>query len=180
MFLWKGIEFQLMKYGVKLEYEITTSEKDIYDQLLNTKKSKNTRDWDMLTWGDDDWYYQNPWTVFFIYESDSPWSTIPNDEVMNRYIQTLYETKIDSKAYEEIVSKILYRAREMAYTLRVPSIKKVIAVNKEVYYKPYTGGLIPLWNIQITKNHWSVRKKAPYPSSLGVPVKPQRVDHETH
>lgn len=64
MFLFKGIEFQLKRYGVKLIYDITTSEKDIYKQLLNTNKNKNTKQWDLLIWGDDDWYYQNPWTVF--------------------------------------------------------------------------------------------------------------------
>ncbi len=65
MFLWKGIEYQLKEYGVKLNYIITNSEKDIYEQLLNTRDSKNTKSWDLLIWGDDDWYYQNPWTVFF-------------------------------------------------------------------------------------------------------------------
>ena len=180
MFLWKGIEFQLNKYGVKLNYTITTSEKDIYNQLLNTKASKNTKAWDMLIWGDDDWYYQNPWTVFFIYENNSPWSTIQNDETMDTHIQRLFKTKIDSKEYEDVVSRILYRARDMAYTLRVPSANKVIAINKEVIYKPYQGGMIPLWKIQITKDHWSIRGNKEYPQYLHVPIKPKRVDNEIY
>ena len=80
MFLFKGIEFQLKKYGVKFNYIITNSEKDIYEQLLTTNKNKNTKEWDMLIWGDDDWYYQNPWTVFFIYETSGAWSTIKKDD----------------------------------------------------------------------------------------------------
>ena len=32
MFLWKGIEFQLKEYGVKLNYTITKSEKALYEQ----------------------------------------------------------------------------------------------------------------------------------------------------
>ena len=178
MFLWKGIEFQLKKYGVTLNYMVTTSEKDIYEQLLNTKMKKNTKQWDMLTWGDDDWYYQNPWTVFFIYENDSPWSTIKNDETMNQYIQQFFETKIDTNEYEDIVEKILYRARKMSYTLRVPSINKVVAVNKEVIYNPYQGGMIPLWKIEISNNHWSIRKNRDYPKHLQSPVKTQRVKNE--
>ncbi len=178
MFLWKGIEFQLKKYGVTLNYMVTTSEKDIYEQLLNTKMKKNTKQWDMLTWGDDDWYYQNPWTVFFIYENDSPWSTIKNDETMNQYIQQFFETKIDTNKYEDIVEKILYRARKMSYTLRVPSVNKVVAVNKEVIYNPYQGGMIPLWEIQITKDHWSIREQKEYPKHLQVPIKPKRVSNE--
>ncbi len=174
MFLWKGIEFQLKKYGVKLNYMVTSSEKDIYEQLLNTKSSKNSHSWDLLIWGDDDWYYQNPWTVFFIYENDSPWSTIENDALMHQYIQQFFETNIQDLNYETIVSKILYRARDMAYTLRVPSPNKVIAVNKEVIYRPYEGGMIPLWEIEITKQHWSLREEESYPKALYAPVKPQR------
>ena len=175
IFLWKGIEYQLERYGVKLKYLITTSEKDIYEQLLNTRTSKNTKSWDMLAWGDDDWYYQNPWTTLFIYENNSPWSTIPNDTFMKKYIDKFFETKIDGPEYEDIVSKILYRARDMAYTLRVPSINKVIAVNKEVVFEPFEGGIIPLWKTKITKNHWSVRGKEKYPKSLYQPIIPIRV-----
>ena len=180
MFLWKGIEFQLNKYGVLFNYTITNSEKDIYAQLLNTHNSKNSKDWDLLIWGDDDWYYQNPWTVFFIYENNSPWSTIGNDLTMGRYIKQLFKTKINTPDYENIVQKILYRARNQAYTLRVPSHNKVIAVNKEVVFKPYAGGMIPLWKIEITKDHWSVRGQKEYPSFLQVPIKTKRDYYEAH
>ena len=174
MFLWKGIEFQLKQYGVKLVFDITTSEKDIYNQLFNKKS------WDMLMWGDDDWYYKNPWTVFFIYEQNSPWSTIPNDNIMQKNIEQLFKTKIDSKEYEKVVSNILYRAKDMAYTLKVPSHNKVIAVNKEVIYEPSKGGIIPLWKIQITKDHWSIRKNKNCPKHLQIPIKPKRVKDETN
>lgn len=175
MFLWRGLEYQLEKYGVKLIYDVTTSEKDIYEQLLNTRASKNTKEWDLLAWGDDDWYYQNPWTVMFIYENDSPWSIIPNDKYMKDYIDEFFTTKIGGKNYENIVSKILYRARDMAYTLRVPSHNKVIAVNKEVIFEPYAGGIIPLWKTKITKNHWSVREEKEYKEDFFAPIIPLRI-----
>ena len=174
MFLWKGIEYQLNKYGVKLIFDITTSEKDIYNKLFKKQS------WDMLMWGDDDWYYRNPWTVFFIYEQDSAWSTIPSDKFMNSYIQKLFTTKIDTQEYENVVSNILYRAKDMAYTLRVPSHNKVIAVNKEVIYQPSKGGIIPLWKIQITKDHWSVRANKNYPKHLQTPIKPRKVKDEAN
>lgn len=180
MFLWKGIEYQLKKYGVKLNYIVTNSEKDIYEQLLNTRDLKNTKSWDLLIWGDDDWYYQNPWTVFFIYENKSPWSTIDDDVIMGKYIEEYFRTNIKSKDYEDIVTKILYRARDMAYTLRVPSHNKVIAVNKEVIFKPYEGGIIPLWEIEITKDHWSIRENKEYPKKLYTPIKPQRIENEVN
>jgi len=168
MFLWKGIEFQLQQYGVTLDFNITSSEKDIYKQLFEHHS------WDMLTWGNDDWYYKNPWTVFFIYENDSPWSAIPYDHIMQVNIEKLFETNIKSQQYEDIVTDILYRAKDMAYTLTVPSPNKVIAINKEVIYKPYKGAMIPLWKIQITKDHWSIRRDKKYPLKLQNPIKPQR------
>ncbi len=180
MFLWKGIEYQLKKYGVKLNYTITSSEKDIYKQLLNTRNSQNTQKWDILTWGDDDWYYLNPWTVFFIYELGSPWCMIDEDKLMQKYIQEYFQTNIRSKEYEKIVEKILNRARDMAYTLRVPSHNKVIAVNKEVFYQPYKGGIIPLWKIEITKDHWSIRNNKKYEKKLQIPVKIQRLKDENN
>jgi len=178
MFLFKGIEFQLKKYGVKFNYIITNSEKDIYEQLLTTNKNKNTKEWDMLIWGDDDWYYQNPWTVFFIYETSGAWSTIKKDDLMQDYIQELFVSKIGSDEYTKVVKKILYRARDKAYTLRVPSPNKVIAVNKEVIYKPYQGGIIPLWEIQISKDHWSIRDDKEYKQELKKAIKPKRIEHE--
>lgn len=178
MFLWKGIEYQLKKYGIKFNYIITSSEKDIYEQLLTTRDSKNTKSWDLLIWGDDDWYYQNPWTVFFIYENGSPWSTINDDKIMGKYISEYFKTDIKSKEYESIVSKILYRARDMAYTLRVPSPNKVIAVNKEVIYEPYEGGMIPLWEIELSSDHWSIRKDKEYPTQLITPIKTKRIKNE--
>jgi peptide/nickel transport system substrate-binding protein len=178
MFLFKGIEYQLKHYGVKLNYTITRSEKDIYEQLLNTRTSKNTKKWDLLIWGNDDWYYQNPWTVFFIYEKDSPWSTIKNDEVMNEHIQKYFETKINTKEHEQITQKILDQGRNKAYTLNVPSPNKVIAVNKEVIYEPLTGGIIPLWKIELTKDHWSIREEKEYPDNLYTPIKTKRIKNE--
>ena len=180
MFLCKGIEYQLLEYGVSLHYSVTNSEKDIYNQLLTTHISKNSKNWDVLVWGDDDWFYANPWSVFFIYQNGSAWSTIGRDDIMSGYIDTFFETKIDTQAYESVVAKILYRARDMAYTLRVPSPNKVLAVNKEVIYKPYKGAILPLWEIQITENHWSIRGDKPYPQEFQNPYKPQRINHENN
>ncbi|MFA9239179.1 MAG: ABC transporter substrate-binding protein [Candidatus Paceibacteria bacterium] len=175
MFLLKGIEFQLKKYGVVFNYTITNSEKDIYKQLLSTNTNKNTQKWDLLVWGDDDWYYQNPWTVFFIYEEGGAWSTIGKDDLMQKYIKEYFVSKVGSQEYEEVTKNILFRAKDMAYTLRVPSLNKVIAVNKELIYIPYEGGVIPLWEIQITNNHWSIRDKSQYDEYLKKSMKALRI-----
>lgn len=178
MFLLKGIEYQLKKYGVSFVYEITSSEKDIYKQLLNTNQNKNTKQWDLLVWGDDDWYYQNPWTVFFIYETSGAWSTIKKDTKMQKYIQEYFMSKPNTLKYEKVVKNILHRGRQKAYTLRVPSLNKVTAINKELIYKPYKGGIIPLWEIEITKDHWSLRENAKYNEDFKKAIKPQRIEYE--
>ncbi|MCT7445764.1 ABC transporter substrate-binding protein [Aliarcobacter skirrowii] len=178
LFLIKGIEYQLKEYGVKINYKITTSEKDIYSQLLTTSSNKNTLKWDLLVWGDDDWYYENPWTVFFIYENNSVWSTIPKDDLMQQYIQKFFVTKINTKEYKDVVKNILFRAKDMAYTLAVPSVNKVFAVNKELIFKPYKGGIIPLWQIEISKNHWSIREDKEYEKELRKPIKLERINYD--
>ena len=81
---------------------------------------------------------------------------------MQEYIKKYFSLKIGSSEYEEVTKNILFRAKEMAYTLRVPSLNKVIAVNKELLYIPYEGGIIPLWEIEITNNHWSIRENKEY------------------
>jgi peptide/nickel transport system substrate-binding protein len=97
---------------------------------------------------------------------------------MQKYIKELFISKIGTKEYKNVVKNILFRAKSMAYTLRVPSPNKVIAVNKEVIYKPYQGGIIPLWEIEITKNHWSLRKNKKYDKFLKKAVKPKRINNE--
>ena len=67
MFLWKGIEYQLNQFGVQLNYTVTTSEKDIYEQLLTNREEPKA--WDLLTWGNDDWFGNHPWTTFFAYRT---------------------------------------------------------------------------------------------------------------
>jgi peptide/nickel transport system substrate-binding protein len=41
--------------------------------------------------------------------------------------------------------------------LFVPAPNKLLAVNKNVDYKPYRMASIPLWKIEVSKDHWSIR-----------------------
>lgn len=170
MFLWKGIEYQLGQYGVKLHYQIITSEKGIYQELLtNRKKPKN---WDILTWGNDDWCSNNPWTVFFNYRTSDVWSTMDKDEVMQTYIHKYFALQYNSPEFIKMVKKIAQRAYNEAYMLFVPSPNIVLAVNKEVDYTPSSVLLMPLWKARLTLYHWSIRKEA-YPKNRKIPVFPQ-------
>ncbi len=174
MFLWKGIEYQLKKYGVRLNYAITTNEKDVYDKLLSNRKSP--QQWDLLTWGNDDWYGKHPWTAFFSYRTSSDWCAIDKDEILQGYIQDLFKSQCGSRSHQRSVKNIIDRVYKKAYMLFVPSVNTVLAVNKEVDFTPYSVAAMPLWKTKISKYHWSVRKGA-YPKARQNPMKPKRI-HE--
>ena len=172
MFLWKGIEYQLAKYGVKLKYNITTSEKDIYEMLLTNRKEP--KEWDMLTWGNDDWYGNHPWTTFFSYRTNSEWSAIDQDEVLQEYIEAFFYHPLGSAKFQESVDNIVRQVYDNAYMLFLPSPNLVLAINKEVYYTPSSVAIMPLWEAKISKHHWSVRENE-YPRERLLPMKPQKV-----
>lgn len=172
MFLWKGIEYQLKQFGVSLDYHITTSEKDIYAYLLTNRDEP--KDWDILTWGNDDWYSNHPWNTFFSYRTTSKWSAIDKDKTLQEYINKLFYYNNGSDKFNEFVKKIIYRVYKKAYMLFVPSPNIVLAVNKEVYYEPSKVAIMPLWKAKISKYHWSVRKGS-YPQNRQQPMFPTKV-----
>jgi ABC-type transport system substrate-binding protein len=168
--MWRGIETQLNKVGVKLDIEFTTSEKDIFGPLLKTNAGKNQKQWDLLVWGNDDWYFNHPFTAFFVFRTHNMWSTVYPDETMDGFIEEMFQTPVsDKEAFARVCEKIMQRAYDEAYMLFVPTPNKVFAVNKEVVFRPYKMACIPLWKIQVTNQHWSVRK-GDYPKRLRRPV----------
>jgi ABC-type transport system substrate-binding protein len=173
--LWRGIETQLNKVGVTLDIEFTTSEKDIFGPLLKTNEGKNTQQWDLLVWGNDDWYFNHPFTVFFVFRTHNVWSTVYPDPTMDGYVEEMFQTPVkDKDEFAHVCDKIMRRAYDEAYMLFVPTPNKVFAVNKEVVFRPYKMACIPLWKIQVTDQHWSVRD-GPYPQRLQQPVQITRI-----
>lgn len=158
MYLWKSIDRDLRKVGVELEFNITQDETTIFQQLLSTNQGDNTQDWDLLVWGDDDWYFNHPWSAFFVYKTDTVWSTISPDPVMNKYIDDMLTETINTPASTAIIRKIMQRAYDNAYMLFVPAPNKVLAVNQEVVFAPYKMATMPLWEVKVTDQHWSLQK----------------------
>ncbi|MDM8556517.1 ABC transporter substrate-binding protein [Desulfococcaceae bacterium HSG7] len=157
MFIWKGIARDLRKVGVKLKFDITASEKDVFGQLLTTNAGKNTKEWDLLVWGCDDWYYNHPWSAFLVYRTHNLWSTIFSDPVLDGYINEMFRSSVGTPEFTDVCEKIMRHVHDNAYMLFVPAPNKVLAVNKAVVYKPYKMANIPLWEIEVTSNHWSVK-----------------------
>lgn len=156
MFIWKGVEYQLSKYGVKLNYTITSDEKVVLNKLLRNKKNKY--DWDLLVWETDDWY-GHPWTGLFTLYTKANWSSIQKDEYLVKMYKKLFKLDINNAKFQQTVDEILNYTYDKAYTLILPSPNTVIALNKEVIYEPSKMALYPLWNAKITKYHHSIREE---------------------
>lgn len=171
MELWKGIEYQLKAYGVTFNYTVTSNEKEVLDQLLTNRVKKHS--WDLLVWGNNDWYGNHPWNVFMLLSTSTAWSSIEKDEYLQEELEKFFSLTKDTPKFKESVKRILNYTNEQAYLLSVPSPNSVIALNKEVFFEPSIVGHLPLQNAKITPYHWSVRKKE-YPKERLVPVMPQK------
>jgi peptide/nickel transport system substrate-binding protein len=175
MFLWRGLEDQLSKVGVTLEITVLPSEKEIFAQLFATAAGKNTKPWDLLIWGNNDWFFYHPWSNFLVYrtlnywDNAMHWSSIPKDELMDSYLEDLFQTGVGEPGYNDTVYKIMQRAYDQAYMLYVPNPNNVFAVNKEVLFTPYRQAVLPLWEMEISTSHWSIRP-GNYPEELKQPV----------
>jgi peptide/nickel transport system substrate-binding protein len=167
--MWRGIQTQLAKVGVTLDIVLATSENEIFGPLLKTNANQNEVQWDLLVWGNDDWFFNHPFTAFFVYRTNNAWSTVYPDPIMDGYIEEMFRASVNDPEFVDISRKIMQRAYDQAYMLFVPTPNKVFAVNKEVYYEPYRMACAPLWKIQVTDRHWSIRKGA-YPEKYKRPV----------
>lgn len=174
--LWRGIETHFAQFGVTLDIQITNSEKEIFQQLLTTYQGKNSEHWDLLIWGNDDWYFNHPFSAFLVFRANNAWSTVLPDPVMDGYLEEMFQAKVSDPEFTSICEKIMRRAYDQGYMLYVPTPNKVFAVNKEVVFDPYRMACMPLWKIEVTDQHWSVRRsQKPYPLSLKRPVEITRV-----
>lgn len=169
LFLWRGIEYQLGKVGVKLDLNVTKNETLIFEQLLSTNAKKNTVPWDLLIWGNDDWFFYHPWSSFLVYRTHNVWSTLSSDPIMDNLIENMFATGVDEANYNQTISDVMKHVYDNAYALFVPTPNKVFAVNKEVVFTPYKMAALPLWEIELTAQHSSIRQGA-YPEALKQPV----------
>ncbi|MGB7343974.1 MAG: ABC transporter substrate-binding protein [Pirellulaceae bacterium] len=175
--LWRGIETQLIRVGVSLDIEVVRSEKKIFGPLLKTNAGQNEKQWDLLIWGNDDWYFNHPFTAFFVFRTNNVWSTVYPDPIMDGYIEDMFRATVGEPDFAGVCEQIMRRAYDEAYMLFVPTPNKVFAVNKEVAFGPYKMACIPLWKLEVTDQHWSVRGKGRvYPEALHQPVEVTRIN----
>ncbi|QUX95593.1 peptide ABC transporter substrate-binding protein [Marinomonas sp. CT5] len=157
MFLWRSIDRDLRKVGVELDFEIV-DETTIFGQVLSTNAGKNTKSWDLIVWGDDDWYFNHPWAAVFVYQPNSVWSTMPADPQMGKYIDDMFKAAANTPQFSDVMTQMINHVYENAYMLVVPAPNKVVAVNKKVSYTPLPMASLPLWEIEVSEDHWSVKQ----------------------
>lgn len=173
--LWRGIEYQLNKYGVHLFYEITTDESYVLKKLLTNREHKY--DWDLLIWGNSDWY-GHPWTSFFALYTKNQWSAINKDKILDKKFEELFQINNHNSLFQQKVNDILEYIYEKSYMLAIPSPNMLLALNKEVAFCPSPVAILKLWEARLTPYHWSIRGDKKLPDSRKEYIYPQRISHD--
>ena len=173
--LWKGIEYQLDNYGVKLKYDITSDESYVLNKLLTNRKNKN--DWDLLIWGNDDWY-GHPWASLFTLYTKNQWSAIKEDNLLDNKFKQLFKVDSVNPNFQILINDILEYTYDQAYMLSMPSPNFVLALNKEVHFIPSSVAILKLWDASLSPYHWSIRGKNKLPESRKEYVHPLRINND--
>ena len=173
MFLVRDIQYFLGQVNIDLKAQVLDTEKQVFRQLFATVEDKNELPWDLLLWGNYDWY-KHPWSAFFVYVAGSSWSTIPADKVLAEYTDGLLASNLDSDQYVPLIAELIRYIYENNYMVFLPSPNNVYAVNKEVVFNPGRSAFIYLRDLEVTDKHWSVRTKKVYPLARQQPLKVNR------
>jgi len=173
MFLVRDIQHFLAVVNIDLQAKVLDSEKQVFRQLFDTVEDKNAMSWDLLLWGNYDWY-KHPWSAFFVYVPGSSWSSLPPDQQLVEYTDKLLRTNQESMAYIPLIAELIRYIYENNYMVFLPSPNNVYAVNKEVVFNPGRSAFVYLRDLQVTEQHWSVRQADDYPMSRRRPLQINR------
>jgi len=173
LFLIRDIQYFLAQVNIDLKAEITASEKQVFRQLFDTLEDKNEQPWDLLLWGNFDWY-KHPWAAFFVYLPGTSWSTIPANPRLVELTNRLLRTDVASDEYVPVLAEFIRYVYENNYMVFLPNPNNVYAVNKEVLFTPGRSAFVYLRDLQVTDQHWSLRGKRPYPQERRKPLQISR------
>jgi len=177
MFLIRDIQYFLAQVNIDLVADVTASEKQVFRQLFDTLEDKNQKPWDLLLWGNFDWY-KHPWAAFFVYLPGTSWSTISANTKLVDLSERLLRTNVESENYVPLLAEFIRYVYEQNYMVFLPNPHNVYAVNKEVLFKPGRSAFVYLRDLQVTDQHWSLRGKQPYPEERQKPLRIMRENIE--
>jgi len=173
LFLIRDIQYFLAQVNIELVADVTDSEKQVFRQLFDTLGDKNQKSWDLLLWGNFDWY-KHPWAAFFVYLPGTSWSTIPPNPQLVELTERLLRTNVASDEYVPLLAEFIRYVYEQNYMVFLPNPNNVYAVNKEVVFNPGRSAFVYLRDLQVTDQHWSVRGDPGYPKERQKPVRINR------
>jgi ABC-type transport system substrate-binding protein len=173
LFLIRDIQYFLAQVNIDLQAEVVASEKQVFRQLFDTRDDNNEIAWDLLLWGNFDWY-KHPWAAFFVYLPGTSWSTIPDNPELLELTQRLLRTDIESDKYVPLLAEFIRYVYERNYMVFLPNPNNIYAVNKEVVFKPGRSAFVYLRDLQVTDQHWSLRGERPYPPKRKSPLRISR------
>ena len=168
LYVLKDIKYFLEQIHIDVTLKIVSSETEMFTNVVATKQSKNEIYYDIVLWANFDWM-RNPWGLFFILRPSSNWSTLGNDPLMEEYINLFFKSSSEDANYTENLRVIIEYIYSQSYTLFLPDPNIVLAFNKEIFFTPRPSSIFPLWEIEVSDNHWSIRD-GEYPDELKAPV----------
>ncbi len=168
LFLMKEIKYFLEQININLKIDVVQEENKIFKELLTTYNNKNEKHWDILIWANFDWF-KHPYATLFVYYTNIAWSPIPFEDKLHNMINKLFVVDVESDEYISLIANIMKKSYLNNYMLFLPSPNIVYAVNKEVVFHPRPSAFIPLWELEVTDLHWSLRKDKEYPEELKKP-----------
>jgi peptide/nickel transport system substrate-binding protein len=174
LFLIRDIQYFLEQVNIDLRAKVVDSEKQVFRELFDTLENRNEKPWDLLLWGNFDWY-KHPWAAFFVYLPGTSWSTIPPDPKLVKLTERLLGTNVVSDDYVPLLAEFIRYVYEQNYMVFLPNPHNVYAVNKEVVFNPGRSAFVYLRDLEVTGRHWSVRGEQPYPKER---LKPLRIRRE--
>ena len=170
LFLIRELQYFLSAINIKLVIDVVRDERTVFKELFTTYLSKNDKQWDILIWANFDWF-RHPWAAFFVYRPEGAWSTLPHNPTLTEYTNQVLRINADSSDYIQLISSFIKYVYTNNYMLFLPSPNIVYAVNKEVVFHPRTSAFVPLWELEVTNLHWSIRGQSEYPEKLKKPFK---------
>lgn len=169
LFLIRDIKYFLEQVNIDLKLNIVSHEKQVFQQLLGTWNGRNDQHWDLLLWGNFDWY-KHPWAAFFVYKPNYAWSSIPPNDELDAFTDKILQTNVESEEYVPLIAEFIRHVYERNYMVYLPTPNNVFAINKEVVFNPGRSAFIYLRELEVTPYHWSVRGNRPYPKERKRPL----------
>ena len=169
LFLVRDIQYFLAQVNIDLHTEVMATEKQVFRQLFDATEDRNEMPWDLLLWGNYDWY-KHPWAAFFVYLPGTSWSTIPANTQLLEFTERLLRTNVESDEYVPLLAEFIRHVYEHNYMVFLPNPNNVYAANKEVVFKPGRSAFVYLRDLQVTDQHWSLRGAHPYPADRQIPL----------